>query len=352
MERRTVTARRPAARRALLVGLAALLATTATACGGRNTLVGKPPAARVGGEAITREQVDALATSQLAFSKAAVKAGIDPTGQSQQTVDLFTGTGSEKTTGVAGSASALTSLIQRRIYEEAVLASGGRLPTAKAIAAEVTTLEKQVTDAKLKLSPKFRLLIEEQAALRLLNEKLLGADKATAAEREQQLKDAYDQQVANYTQVCVLLIVSDSEANGKKALARVQGGTPFATVAKEESLDPTSAAQGGDAGCVAVADVAPVFGEGLYTANVGDVLGPAASQGSWLTIQVTRFDVPTLEDIRDQLEQNLPKGNQAAARKAFDKAAEHLAITVDPRFGTWDPKNQSVVPPADPASGK
>ena len=120
------------------------------------------------------------------------------------------------------------------------------------------------------------------------------------------------------------------------AYDRIDGGEDFATVAAEVSIDTTSAADGGDIGCVPRANIASVFGDAASTAEPGDLLAPADGEGSWLVVQVDDVNMPTFEEAGEVLAQMVPDDSGAAAQELLAEAFATAKVTIDPRFGTWN----------------
>ena len=309
------------------------------------------PAATVNGHEITRAEVDAFSRQQQLYLKfygpIAVKNGSAQQADVDAALAAFRSS-NPNTVPVAAASQSLSALIQQELYAQAVVAAGEKLPTQARVEAKAKTIADDLKSSGVPSTDLFPLVIENEARVTLLNDILKGTKNVTDAEREAQLRAAYQDQLASNTQVCLSLIVTNTEAEAQGALGRVDGGEPFATVAAAVSADAQTAANGGDAGCVAVTQVSPLFGPEIGTAKPGALFGPAPSQGQFLVVQVKSYDVPTFESLRSQLEASTPKGDATAARKALAKALRTVKVTVDKRFGTWNKKTASVTPPTDP----
>lgn len=337
-------------RRVALAGLSLLLVVGVAACGARNSLVGHAPAATVNGHEITQEEVTAFAKQQQIYLKLYGPIAVKNGKAQQSDIDASLAryqSSNPNSLPVAVLSDALTVLVQQHIYAEAVKDAGEKLPTEAQVKAKTKEVAAGLKAEGGPSTSLFPLVVENEARVTLMSDILKGAKKQTDAQREAQLRAAYKDQVAQYTQVCLNLIVTNTQAEADAAKSRVQGGESFASVAKEVSADPTTAAAGGDAGCVAVAQVATLFGPGLADAKPGALFGPAPSQGQFLVVQVNSYKVPTFEELRSQLESSVPAGDLTASRKALAKTLRTVKVHVDPRYGTFNRRTASVTPPKD-----
>jgi peptidyl-prolyl cis-trans isomerase D len=102
----------------------------------------------------------------------------------------------------------------------------------------------------------------------------------------------------------------------------------FAEVAKKESQDPGSGAQGGDLGFFQPKTMVKPFADAAFAAKKGDIVGPVKSDFGYHVIMVTDVKpakVKSLADATPELEATLKK--QIAARQ-FAESAEAFSNTV------------------------
>jgi peptidyl-prolyl cis-trans isomerase D len=102
----------------------------------------------------------------------------------------------------------------------------------------------------------------------------------------------------------------------------------FAQVAKAESQDPGSAAQGGDLGYFARGAMVPEFEQAAFAMDKGGISGVVESEFGFHIIEVTdvkKPDVPSFAAMREQIVQDLKE--QQAQRK-FAEVAETFANIV------------------------
>lgn len=85
---------------------------------------------------------------------------------------------------------------------------------------------------------------------------------------------------------------------------RLDAGEDFATVAKEDSEDPESAARGGDLGYVLRGVAPPELEKAAFSLGVGDTSGPIYTESGYNVIRVTEkraAEKPEYEKFKDEL---------------------------------------------------
>ena len=138
-----------------------------------------------------------------------------------------------------------------------------------------------------KLTPKDLLALQATKRNYLANVALDPIAKGAVTDAA--LQAAYDATVAAMppaTEYHASHILVDSEDKAKKLLADIQGGKPFADVAKENSTDG-SAANGGDLGWFSLGTMVQPFEDAVVAAKVGEVAGPVQTDFGWHLILVT-----------------------------------------------------------------
>ncbi|HEY4998407.1 MAG TPA: SurA N-terminal domain-containing protein, partial [Usitatibacter sp.] len=122
-----------------------------------------------------------------------------------------------------------------------------------------------------------------------------------------------------------------AEAKAKEIADRVRKNpASFADLAKKESQDPGSAAQGGDLGFFARGAMVKPFEEAVYAAKKNDILGPIKTEFGYHVIRVTDIKpekVKSLAEASPEIEANLKK--QAAARDFADQAEQFSNIVYE-----------------------
>lgn len=126
---------------------------------------------------------------------------------------------------------------------------------------------------------------------------------------EERLTDAAIQQWYNdhavqfaKPQIDVSHIILADEAKAKEVLAQAQGGADFAELAKANSSDKNTAADGGKLGWLSSRDLREPLRSAVFTANKGDIVGPIQTPMGFHVLKINdkRDQVP-FEDVKDQV---------------------------------------------------
>jgi parvulin-like peptidyl-prolyl isomerase len=173
-----------------------------------------------------------------------------------------------------------------------------------------------------------------------------GADLSQAA-----VAAYYNANLAQFTTACVSLIATDTEAHANQLITQINGGASFADVAKANSLDSQTAANGGALGCnYTEAQVEQALQ--VQSVTVGQPIAPVqdSTTGQWIIYEVTSQTVAPLSAAtpvaRRELLQSTANVNRVSREiVAFARTSD---VSVDPQYGIW--KRLTVVPPVAPPS--
>jgi peptidyl-prolyl cis-trans isomerase C len=152
------------------------------------------------------------------------------------------------------------------------------------------------------------------------------------------LQTAYDARFAEYApqkEYSAAHILVDSEERANELKAELAGGADFATLAKDNSTDVGSGANGGDLGWFGVGMMVKPFEDAVVAAEIGAVTGPVQSDFGWhlILVKETRIaEKPTLEAMRDELAGELQQRAIEAHIKSVTEAAtvERMVDGIDP----------------------
>ena len=232
----------------------------------------------------------------------------------------------------------------------------------RVIAAEVTRRGLPVTDnakalADTQMQAYFGTALESQGAYRqLLAERYalyvtLDQGLQVGPPTEAALQAEYDKDPAAYDRACAhhVLVASEEEAN--TLLARIKGGLDLSEVAKANSADKASAALGGDLGCQGRGMYVEAFEQAVWKGEVGVVQGPIKTEFGYHLIRVDRRGSRSFEEARTDVGEALAPQPFAALGAWLGTTLAQAAVTVDPRFGTWD-RTTGQVNPLGVAVGK
>ncbi|WP_154223630.1 SurA N-terminal domain-containing protein [Marinicella rhabdoformis] len=129
-----------------------------------------------------------------------------------------------------------------------------------------------------------------------------------------------------------ILINDSDDAQTKIASLKqlIDEGADFAELAKENSEDPGSAAQGGDLGWVNSGDMVAEFDEALFSMSEGTVSEPVKTSFGYHLIklhEIKASDGPIFEEVKNDIVQALQA--QKAENLFLDKASELAALVLD-----------------------
>jgi len=184
-----------------------------------------------------------------------------------------------------------------------------RKPFLLRVLIDMKVMAKAGQDAGMADTPLFqqRLAYREDRALR----RAYCAEAIANAVTEETVRAEYDKFVADFTpadeiRASHILVPTEEEANAVKS--QLDGGTDFATLAKEKSIDP-GAANGGDLGFFGKGMmVAPFEAAAFALTEAGEVSAPVQSQFGWHVIRLeeTRQSTPpAFEQVAGQLQQQV-----------------------------------------------
>jgi hypothetical protein len=147
--------------------------------------------------------------------------------------------------------------------------------------------------------------------------------------------------VGQFSTYCVSVVLRPSRASAAHVAGRIRAGIPIATIARSSSLDP-SARSGGDLGCGTAGQFDSAFAQVLAAQPVETASAPVHDPQGWYTIVVRSRTVRTLANAAPDIINALLPDDEAAS----DAISEYLVaakVSVDPAYGSFDPKAQ---PPA------
>jgi len=210
-----------------------------------------------------------------------------------------------------------------------------------------------------------------QAQLSLMRENLVATEEVHKIEKsikvtDEDVKKYYDEHKNEYEQVKARHILIAPEGSpaapkveGKKPLtdaeakakadeirAKLVAGADFAELAKKESDDTGSGAQGGELGSFGKGQMVPEFEKAAFEAKVGDVTPVVKTQFGYHIIKVESHDTTPIDQVRPAIERELKKKKLQEAidnvkSSANGKLDEAYFATPAPAHPTMAP-----VPPA------
>ena len=121
-------------------------------------------------------------------------------------------------------------------------------------------------------------------------------------------------------------ILVEKEDEAKAIIASLKKGGKFEEIAKKQSKDPGSGANGGDLDWAAAASYVPEFSEAMVKLEKGQMTQePVKTQFGWHIIRVDDVrsaELPKLEDIKPQIEQQMQQQKLAEFQKSLREKAK------------------------------
>ena len=152
-----------------------------------------------------------------------------------------------------------------------------------------------------------------------------------AAVTEEELKGFYEANKVRFEKggtVRAKHILVKEEAKCQQILEEIAAGKAFEVAAQEYSTCP-SGQKGGDLGEFGKGQMVKEFEEAAFTAEIGHVVGPVATQFGYHLIKVEAKNEATVapfEEVKEQIRRNLlnQKQNQAYGAKVAELKAKYI----------------------------
>ena len=163
-------------------------------------------------------------------------------------------------------------------------------------------------------------------------------ETAEAAVTDEALQALFAEKYANAApskEFSAAHILVETEEQAKKIAEDLNGGADFADLARANSTDPGSAANGGDLGWFGLGMMVEPFEAAVVTLEPGQLSAPVQTQFGWHVIKLaeTRLaEGPTLDEKRDELAAELQEKAIEAKLAELTAGAEIVKTTdgIDP----------------------
>ena len=175
---------------------------------------------------------------------------------------------------------------------------------------------------------------EDLLPLQKVQERVAG----DAEPSDEEIQDYYDKnKEAQFTtpeQRCVrhILFNKDQKHKAKEVEHQLEDGGDFAKLAKENSQDPGSAANGGDLGCLGRGETVAEFEQAAFGAKQGEIVGPVKTEFGYHIIEVTDIkpeQTRSLQEVRSQIKSQLSTDEQSTV---FNKWVEEQKKKRDVKY--------------------
>ncbi|MGA2741856.1 MAG: peptidylprolyl isomerase [Bryobacteraceae bacterium] len=212
---------------------------------------------------------------------------------------------------------------------------------------------------KLEDTPAYKDQLAFQAEQLLANQYYQNLSATTKVD-EAAARKYYDEHKSDYLQVkarhilirfkgsSVPLKKDAKELTDEEALAKAQDirkklldGADFATLAKAESDDAGSGANGGDLGTFGHGRMVPAFEKVAFTIPVGELSEPVKSQFGYHIIKVETRQEKTFVEVRAEIDKKL---DAELVKKSMDDLKNNTPVVMNPDY--FGPAPAAMAPPA------
>lgn len=210
----------------------------------------------------------------------------------------------------------------------------------KAGSAEVKVKTDQVlkffgTEAKLKAALKdqgmTRAEYEQKVKDQIISEKLVEKVTGGLSVSDAELKDYYKKHKAELqlpAQIHVRRLATKTEAQAKKALAKINGGEDFGAVAKTDSIDVASKNSGGDVGMLPRTSIPAEALKAIDKLDIGEVSEVLRTPSGYEIYKLEEKQAAkpkTFDEVKSQLKEQLASSKKQAKFQAFLEALKKKA---------------------------
>ena len=178
----------------------------------------------------------------------------------------------------------------------------------------------------LDATPEYKAQIELARQTILIRE-LFAEFQKTSAVTDADVQAEYDKFVAanGGKEYRARHILVETPAQAEAILASLKKGGKFEDIAKKQSKDPGSGANGGDLDWAAPGNYVKEFSEAMVALNKGQVSAPVQSQFGFHIIRlddVREAQLPKLEDVKPQIVQQMTQQRMAAFQQELRAKAK------------------------------
>jgi foldase protein PrsA len=159
-------------------------------------------------------------------------------------------------------------------------------------------------------------------------------------------KAYFDAHPQDFTQNCVSVITVDDQNLANSIVEQARAGGDFAALAKQHSTDTQTAGAGGDAGCHYPDEFPSTLAPTVEGTQIGGVTDPISDNvGGFAIIKVTDRKPAAYSDVSSEAQQLAARDQSVELGTWLQHELAGAKVTVDPRFGTFDPQNSVINPP-------
>jgi peptidyl-prolyl cis-trans isomerase C len=184
--------------------------------------------------------------------------------------------------------------------------------------------------------------IRENLPVQKVQERVAGDAEPSDEEIQNYYEKNKEAQFTTPEQRCVrhILFNKDQKQKAEEVKQQLENGGDFAKLAKENSQDPGSAANGGDLGCLGKGETVPEFEQAAFGAEQGEIVGPVQTEFGYHILQVTDIK-PEQTRSRQEVE------SQIRSQLATEKQSEEFSKWIEEQKEERDVKYLKGYEPPD-----
>ena len=119
-------------------------------------------------------------------------------------------------------------------------------------------------------------------------------------------------------------VLCKTSEEAEAAMKRIQGGEAIDAVAAERSVDPSAAVNRGELGWIRQREMVAAFGDPVFAAPIGELVGPLKSEFGWHVAKVWESRRPKADDFPAQRQALMKQAAKAESAMKREKALESL----------------------------
>jgi hypothetical protein len=172
-----------------------------------------------------------------------------------------------------------------------------------------------------------------------LQEDLSGVGSSQSA-----LQAYYQRHRSEFDTVCFNAAEFTSQSSAAAAQAAVNSGTPFSTAV-------SSSAQSGTFPCSPLVAIAGDLGTDVPTLQavaLNKASAPISVNGNYVVLQLTKRGPTPYASVKADVSQEVQELGSQKAQAAITAAERRSSVTVDPRYGEWQPVTAQILTPFVP----
>ncbi|HXQ58909.1 MAG TPA: hypothetical protein VN799_02390 [Acidimicrobiales bacterium] len=176
------------------------------------------------------------------------------------------------------------------------------------------------------------------------------------------LTSYYDSHRSLVTQECLNIILADSQAAAQTLHDEIAAGTSFPAAAKAAGADQQATPPNGELQCGYPtglnSQLGATLGATVDALQAGQLSEPLTWQTTnpqtgapttfYLVVQMRQHYLVPFATLRDQIRQAILAQNSATVGVLLHQAVARAQVTVDPRYGSWDPAHGITAPTPPP----